>query len=192
MKFYAVKVGNKPGIYNTWEECLKEVNGFKGAVYKSFSTYEEAYNFISENENLTSNELPTCYIDGSYDKKTGNYSFGGILLLNDKKISFKKAYKADDFSKYHNVAGEIKGAAYIINYCYKNNILEFKLGYDYLGIEKWYDGSWEAKSDIAILYVNFIKDLKNKIKIHFEKIKSHTGNYYNDLADKLAKEALGI
>jgi hypothetical protein len=30
-KFYAVREGKKPGIYNTWEECLSQVTGHKGA-----------------------------------------------------------------------------------------------------------------------------------------------------------------
>jgi ribonuclease HI len=34
-KFYAVKTGFKPGVYNTWDECLSQVRGFKGATCKS-------------------------------------------------------------------------------------------------------------------------------------------------------------
>jgi hypothetical protein len=30
-KFYAVREGKNPGIYNTWEECLSQVTGHKGA-----------------------------------------------------------------------------------------------------------------------------------------------------------------
>ena len=37
-KFYAVKIGRKPGIYLTWDECKQQVDKFKGAVYKSFNT----------------------------------------------------------------------------------------------------------------------------------------------------------
>ena len=36
-KFYAVKEGKKPGIYHTWDECKEQVNGYSGAVYKSFT-----------------------------------------------------------------------------------------------------------------------------------------------------------
>ncbi len=36
-KVYAVKSGRIPGKYNTWEECEKQVKGFKGAEFKSFS-----------------------------------------------------------------------------------------------------------------------------------------------------------
>ena len=31
-KFYAVRVGVKPGIYSTWKECLQQVKGFKNAT----------------------------------------------------------------------------------------------------------------------------------------------------------------
>jgi len=31
-KFYAVKSGFTPGIYRSWDECLEQVKGFKGAV----------------------------------------------------------------------------------------------------------------------------------------------------------------
>ncbi|OAX82486.1 hypothetical protein ACJ72_03169 [Emergomyces africanus] len=31
-KFYAVKFGFQPGIYHTWNDCLTQVTGFKGAV----------------------------------------------------------------------------------------------------------------------------------------------------------------
>ena len=31
-KFYAVRVGYKPGIYHTWADCLEQVKGFKKAL----------------------------------------------------------------------------------------------------------------------------------------------------------------
>lgn len=31
-KFYAVKIGKTPGVYDTWEQCLQQVTGQKGAV----------------------------------------------------------------------------------------------------------------------------------------------------------------
>lgn len=31
-KYYAVKVGAEPGIYRTYADCIKQVNGFKGGL----------------------------------------------------------------------------------------------------------------------------------------------------------------
>jgi viroplasmin and RNaseH domain-containing protein len=30
-KFYAVRAGHNPGIYDTWEECQKQISGFRGS-----------------------------------------------------------------------------------------------------------------------------------------------------------------
>lgn len=46
-RFYAVKSGRIPGIYHTWDECKKQVDGFPGAQYKGFATEGEARSFIT-------------------------------------------------------------------------------------------------------------------------------------------------
>ena len=133
-----------------------------------------------------------AYTDGSFDEITNKYSFGCVLLMDGVEYTFKKGYEPDEFSSLRNVAGEIKGAGFIINYAINHNIDELHLYYDYIGIEKWYVGEWKAKSTIAIKYQEFAKEAKNKINVVFHKVKSHTNDYYNEKVDKLAKEALGI
>lgn len=41
-KFYVVWEGHKPGVYSSWEECKRQVDGVAGAKYKSFEQREEA------------------------------------------------------------------------------------------------------------------------------------------------------
>ncbi len=41
-KYYVVWHGVSPGIYTSWTDCKLQINGFKGAVYKSFNTRKEA------------------------------------------------------------------------------------------------------------------------------------------------------
>lgn len=45
-KVYAIKAGRKPGIYNTWDEAKAQVDGFKGAIYKGFTSVEDAKAFM--------------------------------------------------------------------------------------------------------------------------------------------------
>ena len=45
-KFYAVRSGHKRGIYRTWEECRKQVEGYSNAVYKGFFTLRDAEEFL--------------------------------------------------------------------------------------------------------------------------------------------------
>jgi ribonuclease HI len=45
-KYYVVWKGRKAGIFDSWNECLEQVKGFKDAEYKSFKTLrlaEEAF-----------------------------------------------------------------------------------------------------------------------------------------------------
>ena len=37
-KYYAVRIGRKSGIYRSWDECKRQVDGFPYAKFKSFLT----------------------------------------------------------------------------------------------------------------------------------------------------------
>ncbi|MDD2961515.1 MAG: ribonuclease H family protein [Muribaculaceae bacterium] len=41
-KWYVVWEGRAPGIYNSWEECRLQTEGYEGAKYKSFISQEKA------------------------------------------------------------------------------------------------------------------------------------------------------
>lgn len=41
-KYYVVWKGHNPGLYNTWEECQKQIVGYPEAIYKSFKNKELA------------------------------------------------------------------------------------------------------------------------------------------------------
>lgn len=45
-KYYTVKQGVMPGVYETWAECQAQTKGFKGAKFKSFPTKELAENAL--------------------------------------------------------------------------------------------------------------------------------------------------
>lgn len=191
MKYYAVLYNEEENIFTSWDECQAFLKDKKGYKMKSFQSLEEAKGFFNDVE-IPSFEEPTAFIDGSFNANTNEYSFGGVLILNHKEYRFKRKYPADEFSSARNVAGEIKGAGYIINYAIHKGISKLHIYYDYEGIEKWYRKKWKANSNIAMTYVSFVDTIQDKIEICFHKVESHTNNYYNDMADMLAKEALGL
>lgn len=41
-KFYVVWAGYSPGIYDSWEECKAQIDGFPGARYKAFNSQTDA------------------------------------------------------------------------------------------------------------------------------------------------------
>lgn len=48
-KFYVVWKGKRPGVYTTWEDCKAAITGYKGAQYKSFSSFDEAKKAYNSN-----------------------------------------------------------------------------------------------------------------------------------------------
>ena len=194
-KFYAVKVGKIPGIYEEWAECQKQINGVSGAIYKSFSTKAEALEFIGgekqKQENLEKTQA-IAYVDGSYDSITNAFSYGMVFFYNGKELYFSEKYVDSDLAEMNNVAGEIKGAEAAIQYCLDHSISSITIYHDYEGIAKWCNGEWKAKKEGTIAYANYYKEASSKVYIRFVKVKGHSGNKYNEIADKLAKIALGI
>lgn len=190
-KFYAVKKGRKTGIFNSWDECKNSVSDFSGAIYKSFSTLEDAKNFLEDKESVIT-DAPTAYIDGSYNPSNEEYSFGAVLLINGKEYTFSKRYEKDEYSVHRNVAGELKGAGFIIQHAINNGIKELNVYYDYEGIRAWYLGTWKANKPLTQTYSEFAQRAKKKIKVNFVKVKSHSNDKYNDMVDLLAKKALNI
>lgn len=198
-KFYAIKKGRKVGVYTNWTECKMQIDGFRGAIYKSFSSYEEAKKFLAlnEDENLN-NEIKEIhyknndnrikvYVDGSYSDYYRMYSYGVVILYNDEIIKFSGKDKKSENLAMRNVAGELLGAIEAIKWALKNRIQDIEINYDYEGIEKWATGEWKTNKEGTKKYKEFIDSIRSDINVYFVKVKAHTGIEYNEQADKLAK-----
>lgn len=58
-KFYAVRKGKVPGIYNSWDACKRMVDGYPGAIYKSFKSKKEAEDFVAGGASVAQNTAKT-------------------------------------------------------------------------------------------------------------------------------------
>ena len=73
-----------------------------------------------------------------------------------------------------------------------HDIPELAIYHDYQGIASWCTREWQAKKQGTIDYRNFYDLASAKVAIRFCKVKGHTGVTYNEKADQLAKQALGL
>ena len=191
MKYYAVRIGRNPGIYYTWDECKRETMGFKGASFKKFSTREDAEAFINEieedkKESAEKDEL-VVYVDGSYRNSDKSHSYGVYMFNDEEEYTYSKRFFKD--SDMRNVSGEIKGAMRAMEEAAELGKKKIYLHYDYEGIRSWALGFWKTNKEGTIYYKNFYDSIKDNLQVKFIKVEAHTGVKYNELVDKLAKEA---
>lgn len=194
-KFYAVKKGRTPGIYQTWDACKAQVSGFPNARYKGFQTKEEAEAFLASDENqqmVVDEKTLIAYVDGSYDHSQKKFSYGMVLIWQGSEKYFAEAYTDSSLISMRNVAGEIKGAKAAMDYAINHSYKKIAIYYDYEGIEKWCTGEWAAKKEGTKAYCQFFERAKKSLQIKFVKVKGHSSDLHNDMADMLAKTALGI
>lgn len=193
-KFYAVRVGKVPGIYTSWNDCKAVVHGYPAAEYKSFSSMQEAQEYIDKNKELIkeSQNSAYAYVDGSYNQSTNTYGYGGFIKYASKIEKFSGSGNDKEMASMRNVAGEILGSMAAIKRAVELKLPSIDIYYDYMGIEKWATGEWKRNKTGTIAYYNYIQSVKDKLVINFIKVKGHSGIEGNEEADKLAKLAVGI
>lgn len=200
IKFYAVRRGKKPGIYLSWDECQKQTAGYSGAVFKKFDSSEEAEDFIEQEpvalhafpEGEASETKAVAYVDGSYNADAGEFAFGAVLFFNGQEEHLSGKSDNCELAAMRNVAGEIMGAKAAMEYASQHGAKELVIYHDYYGISAWCTGEWKTNRQGTTDYARYFKDVSKNIKITFKKVKAHTGIKYNEMADKLAKTALGL
>ena len=202
MKYYAVYRGKSgaPKIFTSWDQCKQEVLGFKGAIYKSFPTEKEAVDYIAINsgskidENINSEDNFDgifIYVDGSFMVDKGNFSYGLVVVENNEIIYTDKGKGFDkEAISLRNVSGEVLGAKKAVEFAIESGYGEITIAYDYQGVESWALGTWKRNNRITSEYYDFMQEKMKKINIKFKKIKGHSGDKYNEMADQLAKSAL--
>ena len=160
-KYYVVWIGLNPGIYNTWEECKNQVEGWKGAVYKGFKTKEQA-----EEALMSPPELYMEKKDQKGRKQTQERILPPEVIRqamavdaacsgNPGQMEYRGVYLADMQEKFH--FGPIKGT---------NNIGEFLAIVHCLALYKQRGLDWPLYSDSrnAILWV---RQKKCKTKLEY-------------------------
>lgn len=202
--YYAVRVGKVNNqIYDNWNDCQRNVSGVSGAIFKKFTTREEALNFIDtspSNNKLTTtlNNKLIAYVDGSYNTTNKETGYGIVFVRNNEIIcrDFGRILIYGDNS-INNVLGELMGALKATELAVANNYEEIIIAHDYLGVSAWVTGEWTPKMEITKKYKNLMNYYSSRIRIDFLKIKAHSsdsdgGSVFNHEADRLAKLASGI
>ena len=235
--YYAVKIGENPGIYGSWTECEKQVKGYPNAQFKKWKTREEAEAYINGNststphgsgvsslglgsktpsfreekgkaelfpaqdgsltaiEELFQSTKTDCiaYVDGSFEKDSGVYGYGVVFIEKNGNIEeYFDSGREESYQSMRNVSGEILGALKATSLAVEKGYYSIAIFHDYQGIASWAKGEWKCNKEKTIEYREKMLEFQKKLKISFHKVQAHSGDYFNERADLLAKQAAGI
>lgn len=214
-KFYAVKKGKKPGIYTTWSDCQKQVNGFSGAQYKSFKTKNEALVYMGEKNASTkrpsvSSNAIQLFSDGG-SRNHGN-KLGQHVKKNDKAawayLIINKGHKVFDSdgelgatNNKMEVLGLVNGLKKLIQSDLQNEEIDAILDSKYVldavtkgWLNSWKRRGWKKSDGTVIKNLAEFKELDQLLpqfsKLSFSWTKGHATNEGNNFVDQLLNETM--
>ena len=207
MKFYAVSKGRQPGVYTTWPACEEQVKGFPGASYKAFPTKAQALAFLGESlpdmsflprndasppsDTLPATDAIHIWVDGScLPNGGGRLHFGWAYVILDGERELHRASGHDvpvEARRHRNVAGEIQAVVQALEWCQARGIPAATIYFDYQGLASWVEGTWKTRTAFTRAYAERVRALGMALTWH--KVQAHSGATYNELVDRLAREA---
>lgn len=124
-----------------------------------------------------------AYVDGSYIE--GFVGYGAVILYEGQEIK-RFSGSVEQYVEQRQVVGELQAAMEVVAWCEENKIDGVEIFYDYEGIQKWATNEWRANNEATQQYKKIIQ--ASSIHINWHKVKSHTGVYWNEIVDELAKQ----
>ena len=149
-KYYVVWNGRQIGIYSNWDSCKLQIEGFKGAQYKSFpdrASAEEAFKAgyqkstdngqqttVKSYENLPENQRPigqSIAVDAACSGNPGKMEFQGVFVETNTHL-----FKSPVYEHGSNNIGEFLAIVYCLAW-QKKNKLSYPIYSDSVNAQKW-------------------------------------------------------
>ena len=218
-KFYAVARGRKPGIYETWfgaDGAHVQVDGFTGAVFKGFSTWQEAERFMenppkpysragsghhqpssgaAQNEKAIAadKDRVVMYTDGGALNNPGPGGYGVVIVDGNERREMSGGFRHTTNNRMELMAC-ITGLKILEKPSAVTLYSDSKYVVD--GITKGWAARWRkngwmrTKTEPAInpdLWAELLS-LCDRHDVAFVWVKGHAGNPGNERCDQLANQ----
>lgn len=209
-KFYAVAAGKSTGIFTDWGTAEKQVKGFAGAKFKSFSTRGEAEEWLKnpvyasakpKSSSASASPPPVeknppnsivIYTDGGAINNPGPGGYGIVICEGVNRRELSGGFRLTTNNRMEMMASivalqEVAGSGRPI-------VIYSDSSYLVNGVSKGWAKSWRArgwrKSDGALamnadLWAELLELLESE-NVTFRWVKGHAGNELNEVCDRLA------
>lgn len=150
-KFYVVWNGRTSGIFDSWDACKAQVEGFEGAQYKGFSTQEaakiaasqnywqvvkankssDALAMLDSNVDMPKPELISMSVDAACSGNPGKMEYRGVWTATGEEL-----FRMGPFEGATNNIGEFLAIVHGLAWLKKQN-LSFPIYSDSITAQAW-------------------------------------------------------
>lgn len=155
-KYYVVWKGRTPGIYDNWEACKKEVEGFQGALYKGFpdrasaeAAYAQGYDKVKGERlevrgktppltsHLSALTSPFIAVDAACSGNPGKMEYQGVFVaLGEEQSVTTTLFKSPVFENGTNNIGEFLAIVHALAW-QKQKRTMYPIYSDSVNAQKW-------------------------------------------------------
>ncbi len=208
-KFYAVAAGRQCGIFTDWSITEKQVKGFGGAKFKSFSTRADAEKWLDDpvyQKKPSSTGRKTerkvypedestdivIYTDGSSLNNPGPGGYGVVILEAGREKELSGGYRLTTNNRMEMMAAIVAlrqletGTKPIKLYSDSSYLVN---GINKGWVKKWQSNGWKKSDGQDVLNIDLWQELIQLAannNVQFRWVKGHAGNVYNEQCDQLA------
>ena len=148
-KFYVVWKGHTPGVYDSWEACKKEVEGFAGALYKGFPDTASAEAAFAkgfegfekvEDKQLSTLNFPFSVfiaVDAACSGNPGKMEYQGVFVdFGTEPATTTTLFKSPVFENGTNNIGEFLAIVHALAW-QKQKRTQYPIYSDSVNAQKW-------------------------------------------------------
>ena len=148
-KYYVVWKGKTPGIYNSWDSCKVEIEGFAGALYKGYPDYPSAQAAFEKGPSAMQADSKPLTLDIAATNPaeqpiTQSIAVDAACSGNPGKMEYKmvfvetktELYTSPVYEHGTNNIGEFLAIVHALSYQKKYN-LHYPIYSDSVNAQKW-------------------------------------------------------
>lgn len=152
-RFYVVWKGRNPGVYDSWDACKKEVEGFQGALYKGFpdkasaeAAFAKGFSGFEKHElvksPLTSHLSPpplspSIAVDAACSGNPGKMEYQGVFVdFGTEPATTTQLFKSPVFENGTNNIGEFLAIVHALAW-QKQKRTQYPIYSDSVNAQKW-------------------------------------------------------
>ena len=152
-KYYVVWKGHTPGVYDSWEVCKKEIDGFPGALYKGFpdkasadAAYSKGFSGFEKAETAAKpNPMmavvkplsPAIAVDAACSGNPGKMEYQGVFVdFGTELPTTTQLFKSPVFENGTNNIGEFLAIVHALAWQKQKHVL-YPIYSDSANAQKW-------------------------------------------------------